>query len=195
MTLTRSSRTDRILFRKNCLSALEPRTLPGEKAFVIAPAGALQRESRRLAYLEQQLQLSGLRYVFFELFSPVTGSPQIARGTSFARRRHCDFVLALGDNSVLHAAHAIAAGVVNPGQIRECAALPQPLICEPLPIVRLLSTAEAACSVARSASNTLLSSIQQPCLFLIDPCLPAASSRPLLRSTRRWCIPAASHCG
>jgi alcohol dehydrogenase class IV len=147
----------------------------GRRALVVTG-----RRPRRAEKLLANLSASGVGAAIF----PVAGEPELAtveRGTAFAKKEHCDFVIALGGGSAMDAGKAIAAMLTNEGALLDYVEIigrGKPLTKPAAPFIAIPMTAGTGSEVTRNAvlaspEHKLKVSLRSPLMLariaVVDP--------------------------
>ena len=107
----------RVLFGAGQLGHLHEETLPGKKALIVTSNGQSAKKYGYLARVEKELDLAGVGHVLFDEIRPNPTRENVMDGAKAVRDNSCDFVLALGDGSVMDCAKCIALMAANTGDI------------------------------------------------------------------------------
>lgn len=107
----------RTLFGAGKLNELHIQTMPGKKAMVIISNGKSAKETGTLYRVLKELALAGVETVLFDRVEANPLRSTVMAGADFARKNHCEFIVALGGGSVMDASKAIAAMATNEGDI------------------------------------------------------------------------------
>ena len=107
----------RVLFGAGQLGHLHEETLPGKKALIVTSNGQSAKKYGYLARVEKELDLAGVGHVLFDEIRPNPTRENVMDGAKAVRDNSCDFVLALGDGSVMDCAKCIALMAANTGGI------------------------------------------------------------------------------
>lgn len=148
----------RILFGKGSLNDLHKKGLPGKKALIVTSSGKSVKVNGYLARVEEQLALAGCDHVLFDKILPNPVLRHVMEGAALAKEKGCDFVIGLGGGSSMDAAKAIAVMATNPGDYWDYnggkTGKNLPLVCDPLPIVAITTTAGTGSEVDPTAVTT-----------------------------------------
>ena len=93
-----------VLFGAGQLGHLHEETLPGKKALIVTSNGQSAKKYGYLARVEKELDLAGVGHVLFDEIRPNPTRENVMDGAKAVRDNSCDFVLALGDGSVMDCA-------------------------------------------------------------------------------------------
>lgn len=134
-----------ILFGSGSLNELGNQKLPGEKALLLTSNGKSTKENGYLDRTIEQLEKAGAAYVLFDKIMENPLKEIVMEGAQFARKNHCDFIVALGGGAVLDASVAISAMATHDGDLWDYVVggtgKGQPLINDGLPVVTITTTA------------------------------------------------------
>lgn len=148
----------RILFGKGSLNDLHKKGFPGKKALIVTSSGKSVKVNGYLARVEEQLALAGCDHVLFDKILPNPVLRHVMEGAALAKEKGCDFVIGLGGGSSMDAAKAIAVMATNPGDYWDYnggkTGKNLPLVCDPLPIVAITTTAGTGSEVDPTAVTT-----------------------------------------
>ena len=168
----------RILFGKGALDGLHKQALPGKKALIVISSGKSTKANGYLARVEEQLEMAGCEHVLFDKILPNPVLRQVLDGGALAKESGCDFVVGLGGGSSMDAAKAIAVMATNPGDYWDYnggkTGKGLPLVCDPLPIVAITTTAGTG-SEADAATVTTKEETNEKCGFINEKLDPAIS--------------------
>lgn len=135
----------RLLFGSGKLNELGSLSMPGEKAMVLISNG---RSTRVNGYLDRTLEQLKKADVETAVYDGIMENPikeAIMEGAAFARKKGCDFIVALGGGAVLDSSVAISAMATNDGDLWDyvCGGTGKgkPLANKGLPIVTICTTA------------------------------------------------------
>lgn len=132
------------LFGCGQLNNLNIQELPGKKALIVISNGKSTRENGYLARVEEQLCLADIEYVVFDKIQPNPLKDTVMEGGLFARKKGCDFIVALGGGSVMDASKGIAVMATNEGDlwdyIKSGTGKGKEIENMPLPIVAITTT-------------------------------------------------------
>lgn len=135
----------KVFFGRGELSKLHRRELPGKKALIVTSAGTSVKKYGYLDKLENELRLSDVSYVLFDKVLPNPIKAHVMEGAETARKNGCDFVIGLGGGSSIDTAKSIAMMATNDGDywdyIDGGSGKGMPVICDPLPVVAITTTA------------------------------------------------------
>ncbi len=170
------------LFGCGQLNNLNIQELPGKKALIVISNGKSTRENGYLARVEEQLCLADIEYVVFDKIQPNPLKDTVMEGGLFARKKGCDFIVALGGGSVMDASKGIAVMATNEGDlwdyIKSGTGKGKEIENMPLPIVAITTTAgtgsETDCGGVITNPEThektgLVDPMLFPRLAVIDP--------------------------
>lgn len=168
----------RILFGKGALDGLHKQQLPGKKALIVISSGKSTKANGYLARVEEQLEKAGCEHVLFDKILPNPVLRHVMEGGALAKEEGCDFVVGLGGGSSMDAAKAIAVMATNPGDYWDYnggkTGKGLPLVCDPLPIVAITTTAGTG-SEADAAAVTTKEETNEKCGFVHEKLYPAIS--------------------
>ncbi len=135
----------KLLFGSGKLSTLHQEKLPGKKALIVISAGKSTRANGYLDRLEEQLKKAEVESVVFDKIQPNPTLVHVMEGAKIAKEEGCDFVIGLGGGSSIDSAKSIAVMATNPGDywdyISGGTGKGQSLVCDPLPMVAITTTA------------------------------------------------------
>lgn len=135
----------RVLFGAGELNNLSNQQMPGTKALLMISNGKSVRENGALARTEAQLAQAGVEVTLFDKIQANPLKSDVMEGAALARKKGCDFIVALGGGSVMDASKAVAAMATNPGDIWDYISGGtgggKPLEKDPLPIICITTTA------------------------------------------------------
>ncbi len=171
-----------VLFGAGELNNLHNQTMPGKKALLVISNGKSTRRNGYLARTEEQLRLSGVKYVIFDRVEPNPLKSTVMAGSETARANDCDMIVALGGGSVMDAAKAMAVTATNDGDLWDyiCCGTGKgmPILNNPLPVVAITTTAgtgsetDAGCVVTNPETAEkvgLKTPLIFPKLAVVDP--------------------------
>ena len=168
----------RILFGKGALDGLHKQALPGKKALIVISSGKSTKANGYLARVEEQLEKAGCEHVLFDKILPNPVLRHVMEGGALAKETGCDFVVGLGGGSSMDAAKAIAVMATNPGDYWDYnggkTGKGLPLVCDPLPIVAITTTAGTG-SEADAATVTTKEETNEKCGYVNEKLYPAIS--------------------
>ncbi len=148
----------RVLFGKGALGGLHKKQLPGKKALIVISSGKSTKANGYLAKVEEQLEMAGCQHVLFNKILPNPVLRHVMEGAELAKQQGCDFVVGLGGGSSMDAAKAIAVMATNPGDYWDYnngkTGKGQPLVCDPLPVVEITTTAGTGSEVDPTTVTT-----------------------------------------
>lgn len=88
-----------------------------EKALLLTSNGKSTKENGYLDRTIEQLEKAGAAYVLFDKIMENPLKEIVMEGAQFARKNHCDFIVALGGGAVLDASVAISAMATHDGDL------------------------------------------------------------------------------
>ncbi len=148
----------RVLFGKGSLEDLHKCALPGKKALIVISSGKSTKANGYLARVEEQLEKAGCEHVLFDKILPNPILRHVEEGAALAKQTGCDFVVGLGGGSSMDAAKAIAVMATNPGDYWDYnggkTGKGLPLVCDPLPIIAITTTAGTGSEVNGATVTT-----------------------------------------
>lgn len=106
-----------VLFGAGRLNDLHSQALPGKKALIITSNGQSTKKYGYLKRVEDQLDKAGVDHVLFDEIRPNPTRKNVMDGAQKVRDNGCDFVVALGGESVMDASKCIALMANNEGDI------------------------------------------------------------------------------
>jgi len=180
----------RIVFGAGTLARIGPNLKDFGRRALVVTGRSPQRAEKLLA----NFSANGIGTATF----PVAGEPEIAtveRGTAFAKKEQCDFVVSIGGGSVIDAGKAIAAMLTNDGSLLdylEIIGRAKPLAKPSAPFIAMPTTAGTGSEVTRNAvlaspEHKLKVSLRSPLMLaqvaVIDPELTYALPPALTAST------------
>lgn len=119
------------------------RPMPGEKAMLVFSAKPSASEKEYLRLMEIQLQKAGIKSVLFRQIQEEAFDSTVMEGKKVARDQQCDFIIALGNSTVINAGKAIAAVTENEGEwwdyVKLNAGKKRILRNKPLPVIAVPS--------------------------------------------------------
>lgn len=135
----------RTLFGAGSLRVLHEQPMPGKKALIVISNGKSTKLNGYLSKTENELEVAGVEYVLFDQVESNPLSSTVMKGSHIARGSHCDFIVALGDGSVMDASKGIAVAATNEGDIwnyiQSGTGGRKPIVNQPLPIIAITTTA------------------------------------------------------
>ncbi|ADL68406.1 iron-containing alcohol dehydrogenase [Thermoanaerobacterium thermosaccharolyticum DSM 571] len=135
----------RFIFGCGRLSELHEQKLPGKKAMVVISNGKSSRENGSLDRTLNELSKAGIEGVVFDKVQANPLKSTVMAGAKTARDNGCDFIVALGGDSVMDASKAMAAMATNDGDIWDYinggTGKGKALTNDPLPVVCITTTA------------------------------------------------------
>lgn len=168
----------RVLFGKGALNDLHKKGLPGKKALVVTSSGKSVKVNGYLDRVQEQLELAGCEHVLFDKILPNPVLRHVMEGASLAKETGCDFIVGLGGGSSMDAAKAIAVMATNPGDYWDYNAGKTgkglPLVCDPLPVVEITTTAGTGSEVDPTAVTTK-EETNEKCGFMHEKLYPVIS--------------------
>lgn len=168
----------RILFGKGSLNDLHKKEMPGKKALIVTSSGKSVKVNGYLARVEEQLALAGCNSVLFDKILPNPVLRHVMEGAALAKEKGCDFVIGLGGGSSMDAAKAIAVMATNPGDYWDYnggkTGKNLPLVCDPLPVVAITTTAGTGSEVDPT-SVTTKEDTNEKCGFIHEKIYPIIS--------------------
>lgn len=172
----------RILFGSGALKDLHKQTLPGKKALIVISSGKSTRANGYLDRVTGQLEKAGCSYVVFDKILPNPVLRHVSEGAELAKKEDCDFIVGLGGGSSMDASKAIAVMATNPGDFWDYnggkTGKGLPLVCDPLPIIAITTTAgtgseaDGAAVITREDTNEKCGYINEkiyPAISVVDP--------------------------
>ena len=168
----------RILFGSGALNNLHKSGIPGKKGLIVISSGKSTKENGYLTRVEEQLEKAGCEHVLFDKILPNPVLRHVMEGAAAAKEAGCDFIVGLGGGSSMDAAKAIAVMATNPGDYWDYnggkTGKGLPLVCDPLPIVAVTTTAGTG-SEADAATVTTKEETNEKCGFVHEKLYPAIS--------------------
>lgn len=135
----------RVMFGEGMLNKLGDQPMPGRRALIVISNGKSTRANGYLARTEEQLHMAGVETFVFDGVAPNPSVGNVNAGAKVARDNDCDFLIALGDGSVMDCAKAIAVMATNEGELWDYVPIGsgkgQPIAVRPLPIIAITTTA------------------------------------------------------
>lgn len=176
----------RVMFGVGMLNRLSEQPLPGKRALIVISNGKSTRANGYLARTEEQLHKAGVETVVFAGATPNPTVSDVNAGAKAARENGCDFLVALGGDSVMDCSKGIAVMATNEGELWDYVTIGSgkghPIAVRPLPIVAVTTTAGTGSETDNSGVITKEDTFEKafigdaslfPVLAIVDPELMA----------------------
>ncbi len=135
----------KIVFGRDSLKTLHTLALPGKKAFIVMSNGGSVKKNGSFDKLAGELKAAGVEYVEYAKIKPNPTLDNVMEGAALLKETGCDFVIGFGGGSPIDASKSIAVMATNPGNYWDYifggSGKQQPLVCDPLPVVAITTTA------------------------------------------------------
>lgn len=107
----------KVLFGAGKLSELHSENLPGKRALIATSNGTSVKKYGYLASVEKELNLAGVEHILFDEIRSNPTKENVMDGAKAMKDNGCDFIIALGGDSVMDCSKCIALMATNPGDI------------------------------------------------------------------------------
>ena len=107
----------KIFFGVGKLGMLHTEPLPGKKALLLTSKGSSYKKNGSFDKTIEELKLANVKYVHLANISENPLKEDCEAAGKFARKHHCDFIVALGGGAVLDAAVPVAIMATNRGDL------------------------------------------------------------------------------